>query len=228
MDKKIGIFDFSWSGSVSVWEVITLYPVSFSFFFFFNSVLLDFFFTWPSSNHLAISYNQTPNTADPSRCLWLLLLPRYQWSLSNTKGPAFAWLPRWPVFTRRWGLIILFRCSEPWHAAVREKGVGVEERGVGGVKGAEEGHRGTHQEQRRAEPDWGDQPFLLLPSRAFGQLSNQVTSLSRVASGQLFSSLCRSLPPLLPVPPPAAVAADVIFPFFVSMGFCLLPLARLW
>lgn len=30
----------------------------------------------------------------------------------------------------------------------------------------------------------GDQPFLLLPSSALGQLSNQVTSLSHVASGQ--------------------------------------------
>lgn len=54
------------------------------------------------------------------------------------------------------------------------------------------GHRRTHQKQQRARPDWGDQPFLLLPSRALGQLSNQVTSLSRVASGQLFSSLSLS------------------------------------
>lgn len=91
---------------------------------------------------------------------------------------------------RRWELIILFRCSEPWQAAVREGGR--EEEGGGG-KGGEEGHRGTHQKQQRAGPDWGDQPFLLLPSRALGQLSNQVTSLSRVASGQLFSSLPLSL-----------------------------------
>lgn len=69
---------------------------------------------------------------------------------------------------------------------------------VGGG-GKEEGHRGTHQRQRKAKPDWGDQPFLLLPSRALGQLSNQVTSLSRVASGQLFPSLFFP-PSLLPSP----------------------------
>lgn len=96
-----------------------------------------------------------------------------------------------------------------------------------GGKGGEEGHRGTHQKQQRARPDWGDQPFLLLPSRALGQLSNQVTSLSRVASGQLFSSLSLfslSLSPLLSVPQPAAVAADVIFDRILSVPACwLLP-----
>lgn len=124
---------------------------------------------------------------------------------------------------RRWELIILFRCSEPWQAAVREGGWEEE----GGGKGGEEGHRGTHQKHQRARPDWGDQPFLLLPSRALGQLSNQVTSLSRVASGQLFSSLSPfslSLPPLLSVPQPAAVAADVIFDRILSVPACwLLP-----
>lgn len=87
-----------------------------------------------------------------------------------------------------------------------------------GVKGGEEGHSGTHQKQQRTRPDWGDQPFLLLPSRALGQLSNQVTSPSRVASGQLFSSL--PLSPLRSLPQPAAVADDVIFDRILSVAAC--------
>lgn len=88
--------------------------------------------------------SKNQNNIDSS--IWLqqiLLLPGYQWSLSNTKGPAFAWLPWWPVFMRRWELIILFRCSEPWQAAVREGGREEEEGKKGG--GEMEGRRGRPQ-----------------------------------------------------------------------------------
>lgn len=107
------------------------------------------------------------------------------------------------------------QCGEKW--------------GEGGQRQQRKATEGPTRSSGELSQTEGDQPFLLLPSRAFGQLSNQVTSLSRVASGQLFSSLCRPLPPLLPVPPPAAVAADVVFfLLFFSMGFCLLSLAGLW
>lgn len=85
----------------------------------------------------------------------------------------------------------------------------------GGVVKEKEGHRGTHQKQQKAKPDGGDQPFLLFPSRALGQLSNQVTSLSHVASGQLFLPLH-----LLKGPQPAAVAADVFFLYRIFYCAC--------
>lgn len=78
--------------------------------------------------------------------------PTCQWSLSNTEGPGLAWLPGWPVFIRRWELIILFQCSEPWQAAVQEGGRGWRR---GTRWEGEEGHSGTHQKQQRARPDRG-------------------------------------------------------------------------
>lgn len=86
---------------------------------------------YKKNNNIDFSLPRLPAAAPPP--------PRYQWSLSNTKGPALAWLPWWPVFMRRWELIILFRCSEPWQAAVREGG-----RGEGGREG------GGEREERKA------------------------------------------------------------------------------
>lgn len=157
------------------------------------------------------SKNQN-NIDSSSRLQQLLLLPRYQWSLSNTKGPAFAWLPRWPVFMRRWKLIILFRCSEPWQAAVREGG---REEEVG-----KEGRRGRPQrdppgvaesQARLRGPAFPAASFpCSWPAEQSGHLSFPCRFWSIVLL-PLSPSFPLSLPPLLPVPQPAAVAADVIF-----------------
>lgn len=85
----------------------------------------------------------------------------------------------------------------------REAGGG----GGGGVRwSGEEGHRGGPT-RSSGEPGPGSCCFLPV---ALGQLSNQVTSPSRVASAQLFCCLCVSPPsvssqrrsPQLPPPPP--------------------------